>query len=43
MTHYFSEADSVETVNARMTAEADARLTQVMASLVEHLLDSLER
>ncbi|MCB1356669.1 MAG: intradiol ring-cleavage dioxygenase [Maritimibacter sp.] len=37
MTHYFSEADSVETVNARMTAEADARLTQVMASLVEHL------
>ena len=37
MSKYFSEADSVETVNARMSAQADARLAEVMSSLVRHL------
>lgn len=34
---YFSEEGSAEAVNSRMGAEADARLQQVMASLVRHL------
>jgi catechol 1,2-dioxygenase len=34
---YFTEAGSVGTVNARMGQDADARLSQVMASLVAHL------
>ncbi len=34
---YFSEATSVETVNARMAADSNPRLTEVMASLVKHL------
>ncbi|WP_422367473.1 intradiol ring-cleavage dioxygenase [Pelagibius sp.] len=37
MTRYFSEADSVETVNARVAPDADPRLAQVMSSLVRHL------
>ena len=37
MTQYFTEDGSVETVNARMGPDADARLTTVMASLVRHL------
>jgi hydroxyquinol 1,2-dioxygenase len=37
MTQYFSEASSVETVNARMSPDSDARLAEVMASLVKHL------
>lgn len=36
-TAYFTEAGSVQAVNARMGAVADARLVQVMASLVSHL------
>ncbi|MBT9246400.1 intradiol ring-cleavage dioxygenase (plasmid) [Gemmobacter fulvus] len=34
---YLSEGNSVETVNARMSAASDARLRRVMASLVTHL------
>lgn len=34
---YFSEATSVETVNARMAADSNPRLAEVMASLVKHL------
>ena len=34
---YFTEEASVDTVNARVSGDADARLTQVMASLVRHL------
>lgn len=37
MTTYFTEDDSVETVNARATTAADPRLAAVMASLVRHL------
>lgn len=37
MSRYFTEEASVETVNARMTDKADARLKQVMACLVRHL------
>ena len=37
MTEYFTEAASVETVNARMSPKADPRLAQVMSSLVRHL------
>lgn len=35
--NYFTESDSVDAVNARMDETADARLRQVMASLVAHL------
>ncbi|KGF69499.1 6-chlorohydroxyquinol-1,2-dioxygenase [Hoeflea sp. BAL378] len=34
---YFTEAASVESVNARMSEDADPRLRQVMGSLVKHL------
>jgi hydroxyquinol 1,2-dioxygenase len=34
---YFSENTSVDTVNSRMGADTDARLAQVMTSLVQHL------
>jgi catechol 1,2-dioxygenase len=34
---YFTETNSVDTVNARMGADVDPRLAQVMASLVKHL------
>ncbi|MBV6659134.1 MAG: intradiol ring-cleavage dioxygenase [Devosiaceae bacterium] len=34
---YFTEAHSVDAVNARMGSETDARLATVMASLVKHL------
>lgn len=34
---YFTEAGSVETVNARMGETTDARLAEVMACLVKHL------
>ncbi|WP_370515230.1 hypothetical protein [Paracoccus sp. S-4012] len=34
---YFTEENSVETVNARMGAETDLRLREVMAALVRHL------
>ena len=34
---YFTEAASVEAVNARTSAKTDERLTQVMSSLVTHL------
>ncbi|GJG94309.1 intradiol ring-cleavage dioxygenase [Cupriavidus pauculus] len=37
MTTYFSEADSAQTVNARMNESANPRLREVMTSLVEHL------
>lgn len=37
MSSYFTEENSVEAVNARMSDTADPRLTQVMASLVRHL------
>ncbi|OZI37311.1 6-chlorohydroxyquinol-1,2-dioxygenase [Bordetella genomosp. 10] len=37
MPQYFSEADSVDAVNARMGAEVSPRLRRVMASLVSHL------
>jgi catechol 1,2-dioxygenase len=37
MAKYFTENGSAQTVNARMGKEADPRLRQVMASLVEHL------
>jgi hydroxyquinol 1,2-dioxygenase len=37
MTTYFTEHDSVQTVNARATGAADPRLAEVMASLVKHL------
>ena len=37
MTTYFTEHDSVRTVNARTTDAADPRLAAVLASLVEHL------
>ena len=37
MIDYFTEADSVGTVNARMGAATDPRLARVMASLVKHL------
>lgn len=37
MSSYFTEEASVETVNARMTDKADARLKEVMACLVKHL------
>lgn len=36
-TPYFTEAGSVQAVNARMGGMADARLAEVMASLVSHL------
>src|ERR1700744_5446007 len=34
---YFAEATSAEVVNARMSADADPRLRQVMAAIVKHL------
>ncbi len=37
MTSYFTEAGSVETVNARMGTDIDPRLAEVMACLVTHL------
>lgn len=37
MTSYFSEANSTEAVNARMSPDADPRLREVMSSLVRHL------
>ncbi|WP_425101968.1 intradiol ring-cleavage dioxygenase [Tropicibacter sp. S64] len=37
MTDYFTETGSAETVNARISPDADARLAAVMASLVRHL------
>lgn len=37
MTTYFSEANSAQTVNARMSESANPRLREVMTSLVEHL------
>jgi catechol 1,2-dioxygenase len=37
MPEYFTEETSAETVNARMSPEADARLRYVMAALVRHL------
>ena len=37
MTEYFSEAGSADVVNARMGAETDPRLRQIMHSLVSHL------
>jgi catechol 1,2-dioxygenase len=37
MSKFFTEADSVETVNARMETEIDPRLKQVMTSLIRHL------
>lgn len=37
MTAYFSEASSVETVNARVGQGANPRVAEVMASLVKHL------
>ncbi|KQQ35370.1 6-chlorohydroxyquinol-1,2-dioxygenase [Rhizobium sp. Leaf306] len=36
---YFTETNSVDTVNARMGADVDPRLAHVMASLVKHLHD----
>ncbi|WP_430253587.1 intradiol ring-cleavage dioxygenase [Neorhizobium sp. DAR64872/K0K18] len=36
---YFTETNSVDTVNARMGSDVDPRLAQVMASLVKHLHD----
>jgi hydroxyquinol 1,2-dioxygenase len=36
-THYFTEAASVDAVNARISATADPRLAHVMARLVHHL------
>lgn len=35
--HYFDEASSAEVVNARMGADADPRLRQIMGALVRHL------
>lgn len=35
--HYFDEASSAEVVNARMGANADPRLRQIMGALVRHL------
>lgn len=37
MSRLFTEAGSVESVNARMGAEIDSRLRQIMTSLVKHL------
>lgn len=37
MTTYLTEADSVETVNGRMSPQVDPRLSRVMSSLVQHL------
>jgi hydroxyquinol 1,2-dioxygenase len=37
MIDYFTEADSVDTVNARMGAATNPRLARVMAGLVKHL------
>lgn len=37
MSGYFTEERSAETVNARMSEDTDARLRQVMGSLVRHL------
>lgn len=37
MSHYFTETASVQAVNARIGAETDTRLAQVMQSLVHHL------
>jgi protocatechuate 3,4-dioxygenase beta subunit len=37
MTKYFTEEDSVKTVNARMGIDLNPRLAKVMASLVKHL------
>ena len=37
MSEYFSEASSAEVVNARMGAETDPRLRQIMHALVTHL------
>jgi catechol 1,2-dioxygenase len=37
MSKFFTESGSVEAVNARMGEEADARLKEVMGSLVKHL------
>ena len=36
---YFTEANSTETVNGRMSPDTDARLQKVMSSLVRHLHD----
>jgi hydroxyquinol 1,2-dioxygenase len=37
MLNYFTEENSVDTVNARMSAQTDERLREVMTSLVTHL------
>lgn len=37
MTQFFTEESSVEAVNARVGANTDARLAEVLASLVKHL------
>ncbi|SNR75256.1 hydroxyquinol 1,2-dioxygenase [Haloechinothrix alba] len=37
MTRYFTEAGSVDTVNARMGTEIDPRLAEIMSNLVTHL------
>ena len=37
MIDYFTEADSVDTVNARMGAATNPRLARIMAGLVKHL------
>jgi catechol 1,2-dioxygenase len=37
MTTYFTEDASVETVNARMSGDCDARMREVMSALVRHL------
>ncbi len=37
MKQYFSEENSVETVNARMSAKSDPRLIEIMSSLIKHL------
>lgn len=37
MTEYFTEAASADAVNARMGAQVDPRLRQIMHSLVQHL------
>ena len=37
MTGYFTEETSAETVNARMSEDADARVRRVMGALVRHL------
>lgn len=42
MTRYFSEDASAEVVNARMGAETDPRLRQIMHALVTHLHDFIK-